>query len=269
MGRRRSIWRCANSTRNAARGFCMGGAAACMLYANAPIATAAEPAAIVEKDTVRGIVRAVHTAMISTDLQARAARITFQEGEKFTKGDILVEFDCRKQRAELASAEAQQLESNLNLDNFKVLQRVQAAGRHDLEISQARVAKATAEADVLRAHIDECTVIAPFDGRILELALHEHERPSPGHAFIGLVADGALEIDLIVSSKLTPVLKAGTEFTFFVDETQSSEIAVITRIGASVDAISQTIKIAARFKSPASGVLPGMSGIGQFDKLGG
>jgi membrane fusion protein, multidrug efflux system len=232
-------------------------------------ALAADPIEGPEKDKVRGIVRAVDMAMISTQLPARAAKIAFQEGERFRKGDILVAFDCRKQRAELASAEAQQLEMTLNLDNFKVLQRVQAAGQHDLRVSQARVAKASAEADVLRAHIDECSVVAPFDGRVLELSLHEHEIPAPGKAFIGLVAEGALEIDLIVSSKWIQNLKIGTEFTFFVDETQSSETAIIKRVGAAVDPISQTIKIVAVFKNAVTDILPGMSGTGQFDKLGG
>lgn len=268
MGRRRSIWHFARHSPYAIAGTCLSGSAAFFVFA-ASVAAGEKAGAAIERDAVRGIVRAVNTAMISTDLQARAAHITFQEGEHFKKGDVLVEFDCRKQRAELASAEAQKLEMNLNLDNLKVLQRVQAAGRHDLEISQARVAKAAAEADVLRAHIDECSVIAPFDGRVLELALHEHERPAPGRAFIGLVANGALEIDIIVSSKLIPNLKLGTEFSFFIDETQSSEVAVIKRIGAAVDAISQTIKIVAVFKSPAAGVLPGMSGTSQFEKLGG
>lgn len=230
---------------------------------------AADPNDGPEKDNVRGIVRAVNMAMISTQLPARAAKIAFQEGERFRKGDILVAFDCRKQRAELASAEAQQLEMTLNLDNFKVLQRVQAAGQHDLRVSQARAAKASAEADVLRAHIDECSVVAPFDGRVLELSLHEHEIPAPGKPFIGLVAEGALEIDLIVSSKLIQNLKIGTEFTFFVDETQTSETAIIKRVGAAVDPISQTIKIVAVFKNAVTDVLPGMSGTGQFDKLGG
>jgi membrane fusion protein, multidrug efflux system len=247
---------------------CISGAAVFLLSA-ATLAHGEQQSASTDKDAVRGIVRAVHMAMISTDLQARASRVALQEGEHFKKDDVLVEFDCRKQRAELASAEAQRLEMNLNLDNLKVLQRVQAAGRHDLEISQARLAKASAEADVLRAHIDECSVIAPFNGRILELALHEHERPAPGKAFIGLVADDALEIDLIVSSKWTPMLKVGTEFTFYVDETHATEVAVVRRIGAAVDPISQTIKIVAVFKDTVKDVLPGMSGTAQFDKLGG
>lgn len=220
-------------------------------------------------EAVRGIVRAVNRAMISTELQARVSRIAVREGDSFKSGDILVEFDCRKQKAELAAAEAQQLEMKLTFDNNKLLQRAQASGRHELQVSEARASRATAEADVLRARVAECTILAPFEGRVLELALYEHETPQAGKPFIGLLADGALEIDLIVPSKWASWLSVGMEFKFAVEETRSEVMAAISRIGAAADPISQTIKIVAVFKSPAAGVLPGMSGTGHFAQPGG
>ncbi len=238
----------------------------CVAIAGHPLASfSAENA----PETVRGIVRAVDVAMISTDLQARVSHLGFREGEHFHKGDVIVEFDCRKQRAELASAEAQQHEMTLNLDNFRMLQKVQAAGKHDLEISEVRVIKASAEADILRARIDECSVLAPFDGSILEQSIHEHEAPTPGKPFVGLIGDGDLEIDLIVPSKWMPWLRPGAAFSFLVEETQGMEPVEVRRIGAAVDPISQTIKIVAAFKSAAKGVRPGMSGTGRFERVGG
>ncbi len=260
MANTRSLWRPASVTAYAI---------AALAVAAVPFAAPASKAGDSGLEPTRGIVRAVNIAMISTDLQARAFRVALREGERFHKGDTLVEFDCRKQRAELASAEAQKQEMSLNLDNFRVLQKVQAAGKHDLEISEVRVAKAAAEADVLRARIDECSVIAPFDGSVLEISLHEHEIPTPGKPFLGLQGDGSLEIDLIVPSKWTPWLKPGTPFTFEVEETQGQEAAVVDRIGAAVDPISQTIKVIARFQGAAKGVLAGMSGTGHFERTGG
>ena len=220
-------------------------------------------------DAVRGIVRAVEQAQIATDLQTRVAKIAFQEGERFRKGDTIVEFDCRKQRAELAASEATLLEMTLTLDKYRMLQRAQAAGKNDLEISEARTAKATAEADGLRAHLEQCTLKAPYDGRVLEMNLHAHESPQPGKPFIAIVSDGALEIDLIVPSDWARWLVVGEPLAFTVDETKTEFAATVSRIGASVDAISQTIKIAAVFKAPPAKVLPGMSGTAMFTRAGG
>ena len=218
---------------------------------------------------VRGIVRAVDQAMISTDLAVRAAKINFQEGERFRAGDVIVEFDCRKQRADLAAAEAQLLEMTLTLDKFQLLAKAQAAGRNEIEIAQARAAKATAEANGLTARLDQCVLVAPYAGRVVELTLHALETPQPGHPFIGIVSDGALEIDLIVPSTWASWLKVGEPFGFLVDETKIRHEVSVKRIGAAVDAISQTIKIVAEFKSPPGTVLPGMSGTAQFQRAGG
>lgn len=220
-------------------------------------------------DAVRGIVRANEQAMVSTDLQMRASKIGFQEGERFRKGDVIIEFDCSKQRAELAAAEAQLLEMTLTLDKFRVLQRAQAAGKNDLEISEARVAKATAEASGLKSHLAHCTLVAPYDGRVFELGVHALESSQPGKPFIGIVSDGNLEIDLIVPSDWMRWLKVGEPFTFSVEELRTDHDVVVSRIGAVVDPISQTIKIVGSFKGQPANVLSGMSGTASFSRTGG
>jgi membrane fusion protein, multidrug efflux system len=250
--------------------------AAAALFVGAAAAQTATPvvqgqatAPLSPKDPVRGIIRSVESAQISSELPMRIARIAFQEGERFRKGDLLVDFDCRKPRAELAAAEALQHEMKLTLDNNRVLQKVQAVGRHDLQVSQARVAKASAEADALRVRIDQCRLTAPYNGRVLELSVHEHETPQPGKPFIGIVAEGKVEIDLVVPSQWIRWLKVGSRLSFSVDETQSAHPATVKRIGAAVDPISQTVKIVAEFEAADTPVLPGMSGTAEFANSGG
>ncbi len=120
---------------------------------------------------VRGVVRPQSQATISTDFQAPVAATKFKEGDRFRKGDLIIEFDCRRHQAELAAAEAQTLEMRLALENNVTLDKYKAVGKSDLEISRARVKRTEAEANGLRARLDQCRVIAPFDGRIAELAI--------------------------------------------------------------------------------------------------
>jgi membrane fusion protein, multidrug efflux system len=213
---------------------------------------------------VRGLVRSVHQAMISTELQARVASIARREGEAFRKGDVLIELDCRRQRAELASAEASLQEMKFTLDNNRVLRQAQAVGKHDLDISQARVNKAAAEAEALRVRIDQCQVVAPFDGHVSELAINTHETTQPGKPMIGLISQSAIEIDLIVPSEWLRQMRIGTKLGFLVDETRNRHVASIIRVGAAVDPLSQTVKITAVFDDKNSIVLPGMSGTAEL-----
>lgn len=217
---------------------------------------------------VRGVVRPQSQATISTDLQARVSATKFKEGDRFRKGDVLIEFDCRRTQAELDAADAQSLEMKLALDNNVVLDKYKAVGKADLDISRARVKKSEAEANGLRARLDQCRVIAPFNGRISELAIQAHEMPAMGKPFLTIIEDQALEIELIVPSDWLRWLTARAKFNFYVDETKSSFAAQVTRIGAAVDPVSQTIKVMGLFDSDAaaSGILSGMSGNAEFQE---
>jgi len=215
---------------------------------------------------IHGVVRASQQATITTDLVARASSVGFREGQRFNKGDILIAFDCRRQMSELAAATAQQKEMEVAYQSALILEKRNAGSRQDTEVSRARVDRASAEADGMRAKIDQCEIKAPYDGRVVDLQIQAHEMPIAGKPIISIVADGDAEIELVVPSSWLIWIRAGADFAFFVDETRRSYPAKIVRVGAAVDAVSQTIKIYGSFVS-APEVLPGMSGAADFLKL--
>lgn len=218
---------------------------------------------------IRGIVRPLNQASIATELTARVANIAFKEGAAFRKGDQLLAFDCERQQAELASAEAQHREAKLALDGNLYLDKRGAVGRQDVEISKARVDKAAAEAQALRARLKQCAVIAPFDGRVTELSVHEHEMPAAGKPFISIIDETTFEIELILPSAWLKWIAAGTLFQFTIDETGRHYAARIIRIAAAVEPVSQTIKVISVFENKDDHILSGMSGTAQFERVGG
>jgi membrane fusion protein, multidrug efflux system len=73
----------------------------------------------------------------------------------------------------------------------------------------------------------------------------------------------------VVPSQWVRWLTIDAQLSFTVDETGAAYPGRVKRIGASVDPISQTIKIAAVFDQATSTVLSGMSGTAEFTKPGG
>lgn len=218
---------------------------------------------------VRGVVRAVDQAQISTDLMARVQKIGFRTGEAFKKGDLLIAFDCERYRAEAQSADAIWREMKLTLNSNEQLEKFRAVGKHDVEISKARVDKAEADARSLSARVTQCDIFAPYDGRVADLSINVHEQPQPNSTFLSIVGEGKLEIELIVPSTWLTWLKVGGTFDFAIDETNHQYAGRVTRIGASVDAVSQMVKVIAVFDAPVTDVLPGMSGSAQFAQSNG
>lgn len=215
----------------------------------------------------RGIVRPLNQSSIAVDIPARVKKLHYREAQSFKAGDILVTFDCERLQAEYAAVEAVHREMKLGLESNTYLDKRGAVGRIDLEISRARVDKADGEARSLAARLKQCSVVAPYDGRITELRINEHEIPQGGQPFISIVDESKFEIDLILPSTALRVLGSGAELTFKIDETGIAYEAEVLRLGAAVDPVSQTVKVIARFKNPDDRVLAGMSGSAVFKGL--
>ncbi len=217
---------------------------------------------------IRGLVRPLNQAAITTDLAARVSVVNFKEGETFRKGDLLIEFDCERQNAELAGVRAVHREARLSLDSVTYLEQKGAGGRFDVEVARSRVDKTAAEVAALDARIKQCTIIAPYDGRVAELGVHAHEMPTPGRPLINLVDETTYEIELIVPSHWLRTLEIGARFKFSVDELETSHPGRLIRIGAAVDPVSQTVKVIGMFATKPDKVLPGMSGSARFEGHG-
>jgi|LNFM01.1.fsa_nt_gb membrane fusion protein (multidrug efflux system) len=215
---------------------------------------------------VRGIVRPINQAAISTDLPVRVAKIHFREAQSFRKGAVLITFDCERLVAEHAALAAVHREQQLVLESNTYLDKRGAVGKVEVEISRTRVQKTEADAKALAARLKQCTIIAPYDGRMTELRINEHEIPASGQPFMSIVDETAFEIDLIMPSSWLRTLTTGVAIDFTIDETGRSYQARVARIGAAVDPVSQTVKVIAEFAKLDDRVLAGMTGTAKFSE---
>lgn len=209
---------------------------------------------------VRGLVHPRHQAAIATDLQARVLDVRFREGESFRKGDVLISFDCERQRAEFESSAAQNREMKAAFDGAAYLEKKGALGRLDLEVARAKLDRTAADVAGLSAKLNLCIIAAPFDGRISERFVNAYEFPAPGKPLLNILDETSFDIEMIVPSQWLQWISIGSPITFAVDELNQAYEAKVSRLGAAVDPVSQTIKIYAVFSGKPERVLAGMSG---------
>jgi RND family efflux transporter MFP subunit len=214
--------------------------------------------------TARGLVRAVSEATISSETAGRIVELPFRPGELFAVGDLLVRFDCAILQAASAGAEADLDAARLMLDSARELTRLKAAGLRDLDLAQSRRDKAAADLDGVRVRLRTCVIRAPFAGAVAERAVNLHEVISPNTPLLRVVDRENVEVELIVPSAWLAWLRPGAAFSFKVDALDRSVPAAVTRLGPSVDPVSQTASVYAAFQGPRTGVLPGMSGSALF-----
>jgi RND family efflux transporter MFP subunit len=214
----------------------------------------------------RGVIRSLSEATITTDLSAPVSHVFFKKGESFEKDDVLIEFDCRRYKEELAAAEAEARAELSNSRSQALMASNHAAGRNDAEVAQAKLDKAQANVRALTVRMEQCAIRAPFSGRVKEKVVNDFETPQPNTPLIRIIDNRNLQIDLLLPSNSLSWLKPGAEFDFLIDETGETHPAVIAHFGATVDSVSQTIEAVANFKTIPENALPGMSGAALFGR---
>ncbi|MEM1364373.1 MAG: efflux RND transporter periplasmic adaptor subunit [Pseudomonadota bacterium] len=215
--------------------------------------------------TARGVITPMFRAEIGTEIVAAIESIPFREGERFSKGDTLMAFACGKYEAEGRSAEAVLEARRTEHKSKKFLRERKAVGQLEVDIAAAQLREAQAKREAIQVQIDQCSIAAPFHGRVIEIFRQAYEFTRANEPLMAIVDDKSLEIDLIVPSTWLQWLRPGSPFTFTIDETGAKTSASITRIGAEVDPVSQTIKVTGLFTATPQNTLPGMSGTAQFD----
>lgn len=251
--------------RHAARrvaGFALG--ASCLFGGTAVLAQSA-PA--LDANVVRVLITPEQETALAAPMSGRIDKLAISLGSSFTKGKMLVSFDCSENAARLKIAQAE-LKASRENHNAKVrLQGLQAAGEVEVSLAAAAVERSSGQVELARAQIAQCTVNAPFSGRAAKVHAKEHQGVNAGAPLAELISDGPLKLRLNVPSRWLSTIKIGSKFEVHVDETGRSYSAKISAIGARVDTAAQTIEIEGRFAAAFPELLAGMSGSAHFPGL--
>jgi RND family efflux transporter MFP subunit len=209
---------------------------------------------------VRVQVVAVRNATIGAPMAGRLESFPLRDGDRSKEGDVLARFACSERDGALAHAHAELDLKRRVLTNKQQLRSLGNSTGVELEIAAAEVAEANADVAVAQAMAANCSVTAPFSGRVAGVLVHAFQFVPLGAPMLDLLSDGDLELEMIVPSRWLTWLKPGAEFDVAIDETARSYAAALARVSARVDPVSRSIKVYARLKKPAEDLIPGMSG---------
>ena len=214
----------------------------------------------IERQDIRAQLLPRRYTTVAAEIGAKIQRLPVPEGGAFRAGQLLLSFDCTLQQAQLQKAEA---ELDGAVQTWKANQRLfelNSVGLLDLELSRAAAGKARAEVGANQAVLGKCNVTAPFAGRVAEQKVREQQYVQPGQALIDIIDDSVLELEFLVPSRWLVWMRAGGSFQVQIDETRKSYPAKFIRIGARVDPVSQSVKVAAAIDGRFPELVAGMSG---------
>jgi RND family efflux transporter MFP subunit len=199
-------------------------------------------------------------ATIGAPMAGRLTQFPLHDGDRFKQGQLLARFECGEKEAALAHARAVH-ESRKSVNESK--QRLRALGTSsqvEYEVAAADEKQAAADVQAAQSLVANCTVAAPFSGRVSAVYAHNYQYLQTGAPLLEVLSDKSLELEMIVPSLWLSWLKPGSALKVTIDETGKTYPATLDRLSGKVDPVSRSVKVYARIDNPSEALLPGMSG---------
>lgn len=217
-----------------------------------------------ESMEVRALLVPAQEAVLSSQIEGRITGLPLEAGDRFAKGDLLVELECEILKAELQKARTD-LDAAVETNNAKLrLKEYGSASDLEVAISSARQKRAQAEVLLAETKVKMCVIRAPFAGRIVKRKANPYENITPENPILEILDDKLLKMHLLVPSTWLQWLAVGRKFTVRIDETGKEYEAAVTGLGARVNPVNQTLEVEAAFVKSHAELLAGMSGSARF-----
>ena len=212
-------------------------------------------------DTVRVLLIADRETTLSSPVTARIKMLHVSIGMPFGAGQTLVSFDCEEPVARLGMAKAE-LAGAVETHEAKIrMQGLEQASDVEVALAASAAAKARAQVALQNAQVGQCSMKAPWAGRVAKVHVRSYMSVTPGLPMVDLVKSGPLRLKLNAPSRMLSKIKVGTLFDVAIDETGKSYQARVVAVNSRVDPVSQTIEIESAIAKNYEELLPGMSGV--------
>ena len=200
---------------------------------------------------------------VSSEVSGIAVKVSFEEGHRVRKGNVLVRLDAELLEKTLQSTRATheqtlaELErATLDLKRFEKLYREDSIAEQVYDENRFRVKSLGKKGDSLKADVERLeaeyakkTVRAPFDGVVLKKHVDRGEWLSPGTAVATLARDDTMDVVVEVPGDVLPFVKKGRRVRVRTagKEIQGTVSAIVPRGDISTRTFPVKIRVPNRF----------------------
>ncbi len=210
------------------------------------------------------VLTAYGDVVVLSQLNAKIIALPAQVGDTVKKNQVLLKFNCVQPQADYKKAKAEYLKNKVAWQSAKTLEKYKAISHVDFAKAQADYLESESDIAKTGDEVKKCFIMAPFDGKVVDVVVHEDEVVKPGDKLMQLVRNGDIYVRLFVPSTWLSWLKVGIPFTMNIKESQKKIKVIVDKISGKIHTGSQSIEVHGKINGSTEGLVAGMSGIAQF-----
>jgi len=233
------------------------------------------PADAAGETAVKAVLFPRREAMIAARIDGTVLKHHFLVGQRFRAGDPITQIDDAHYRLMAARSEAQKLESAtlaaIAADAYAAQKKLYEENmqskveldRREAELATARARKKIAEAEYSEAilQLGYCRIAAPFDGRLEEILVREHETVRAGQPVARLIGDRELLAVVNLPVALLPKVRESAAFRFPEGPDGLEVTGRVFEVSPRADHRSGTIEVKVLIDNSSGALTSGMTGV--------
>lgn len=175
-----------------------------------------------------GSLRADEAVVVRPEIDGRIAEISFAEGERVEKGQVLLRLDDSTQRARLAKAEAALALSRSNYQRAEQLAQRQNMSQASRDEAYSRMRVDEAEMRAVAVELEKTAIKAPFAGVVGLRKVSVGAYVQPGQDVVDLVSLDPIKVDFrvpeVFAGQVTPGQTVEISIDAFPGRTFTGEV---------------------------------------------
>jgi membrane fusion protein (multidrug efflux system) len=233
-----------------------------MMFGGGPVAvivTEIEARNYIDRFTALGTARANESIDVTSRISSVITAIRFEEGQRVTAGDMLVELDNAEIRAQLTMAEASLKQKRSQFKRSQTLGETRVVSDAELEELEAGVLMAEAEVRGAQARLNNSYIKAPFDGTIGLRQVSLGDLVGPETLITTLDDTDTIKLEFTIPETFLSSLEIGMRI-----EAQSSIyrdrsfVGAIKSIDSRIDPVTRSLTVIAGLPNDDGLMRPGM-----------
>ncbi len=209
--------------------------------------------------TAVGSVSPVQGATIGAELAGTVSDVSFQNGARVKKGDILLKLDASAEQAQMRSAEADANLAKNDLERARDLAARKVISAAEFDAAQSKYAQKKAAVDNMRSVIDKKEIHAPFDGVAGIRTVNTGQMVKVGDPLVSLQTLDQVFVDFSLPQQEIGDLTAGLPVKVTTDAVPGREFdGQLTAVNPAIDPVNRSVTLQATLDNADHALRPGM-----------
>jgi membrane fusion protein (multidrug efflux system) len=197
-----------------------------------------------------GSLRARQGVVLKPEVSGRIQALSFGDGQRIQKGQLMVQLDDTLQQAQLKQAEASAAIARTNLQRSRELAAQNFVSQSAVDQNAAALEVAQAQVALAQAQISRMKILAPFDGITGIRSVSVGDYVKDGADLVVIEDVSSLWVDFRLPERYLSRLKTGQSVEVVLDALPDRKFkAQIDAIDAQLDANGRSVLVRARMSN--------------------